>query len=69
MIEVLRTTDAIELSFAEHLLTSAGIDYTVADRHMSIMEGSIGIFPRRVLVDEDWEKRALDALEELFAKR
>jgi hypothetical protein len=38
-------------------LREAGIDPLVLDRNMSIMEGSIGILPRRVLVgDEDWSR-------------
>ena len=53
MREILRTNDAVLLSAIEALLKSAGIDHFVADRNMSVMEGSIGIFPRRILVDED----------------
>lgn len=53
MIEILRTNDAVTLSFVESLLRDAGIDYMVADRNMSIMEGSLGVLPRRILVETD----------------
>ena len=53
MRELLRTNDAVLLSAVEALLKSARIDHFVADRNMSAMEGSIGIFPRRILVGED----------------
>lgn len=55
MRELLRTNDAVLLSLAEAALGAAGIGCYVADRNISIVEGSLGIFPRRLLVaDEDW---------------
>jgi hypothetical protein len=62
MIEILRTNDAVALSLAEALLESAGIDCFVADRHMSAVEGSIGAFQRRLLVDRQIAARARLAL-------
>jgi hypothetical protein len=57
MKELLRTNDAVLISAVEALLKSAGIDCMVADRYMSVMEGSIGILPRRVMIaDDDTEK-------------
>ncbi|MCT7373612.1 DUF2007 domain-containing protein [Chelativorans salis] len=53
MIELIRTNDAVTISFVESLLRDAGIDYLVADQNMSIMEGSLGVLPRRVLVDTE----------------
>ena len=50
MHELLRSNDAVLISFAEALLREAGIDSLVADQHMSVIEGSIGAFPRRLLV-------------------
>lgn len=52
MIELLRTNDAVAVSFAEALLKDAGIAYEVLDKHMSVVEGSLGILPRRIAVDE-----------------
>jgi hypothetical protein len=55
MREVLRSNDFVIISFAQAVLRNAGIDYFVADLHMSIVEGSIGAFPRRLQVDAaDW---------------
>lgn len=51
MREVLRSNDAVVISFAEAILRELGITNFVADKHMSIAEGSIGAFPRRMLVD------------------
>jgi hypothetical protein len=50
VIELLRSNDPVLLSFVEALLKEAGIAHQVADQHMSVMEGTIGILPRRVLV-------------------
>jgi hypothetical protein len=53
MVELLRTNDAVVISFVEVLLRDAGIACLVADQNMSILDGSIGILPRRVMVGED----------------
>ncbi|WP_157018237.1 putative signal transducing protein [Mesorhizobium xinjiangense] len=58
MIEIMRTNDAVVISFAEALMRDAGIAVMVADQNMSIMEGSLGVLPRRVLVEPDDEARA-----------
>ena len=50
MIEILRTTDPTVIAFATALLRGEDIDCFVMDVHMSIMEGSIGILPRRLMV-------------------
>lgn len=53
----MRTNDAVVISFAESLLRDAGIGAMVADQNMSVLDGSIGILPRRILVlDEDFEQ-------------
>ena len=53
MKELFRSNDAVLLSFIQALFNDAGIGYLVADANMSIVEGSIGILPRRMLVEED----------------
>ncbi len=53
MKELIRTNDAVVISFVESLLKDAGIESLVADQNMSVLDGSIGILPRRVLVLED----------------
>ena len=56
MKELLRTNDVVLLSFLETRLRQAGIDPIVLDTNASIVEGSIGILPRRLMViDEDFE--------------
>ena len=61
---IVRATDPVLISFVEALFREAGIAVHIADTHISITEGSIGVFPRRVLVlDEDWV-RAAQILEE-----
>ncbi len=53
MIELVRTNDAVIISFVEALMRDAGISCLVADQNMSVIEGSLGILPRRVLVREE----------------
>ena len=53
MRELVRTNDAVLISAIEALLKGAHIRHMVVDQNMSVLEGSIGIFPRRVLVGED----------------
>ncbi len=53
MRELVRTNDAVLISAIEALLKGADIAHMVVDQNMSVLEGSIGIFPRRILVDED----------------
>lgn len=53
MIELMRTNDPVMLSFVEALLRDSGLSYFVADQNMSVIEGSLGILPRRVMVSED----------------
>lgn len=62
MIEILRTNDSVVISFVESLLRDAGVNFFIADRNMSIMEGSLGILQPRVMVDEADEAKARDIL-------
>jgi len=62
--EILRTNDAVLVSAVEALLYGADIPYLVLDRNMSVLEGSIGILPRRVLVHESYVKSARRLLED-----
>lgn len=56
MKELLRTNDPVRLSFIGSVLRDSGIDSVVFDEHTSIVEGSIGILPRRLMVlDEDYD--------------
>ena len=53
MRELVRTNDAVLISALEALLNGARIEHVVVDQNMSVLEGSIGIFPRRILVGDD----------------
>jgi hypothetical protein len=58
MIELIRTNNIVLIGFARSLLEGAEIPVLVADDHMSLMEGSIGAFPRRLLVPDDLARQA-----------
>lgn len=64
MRELLRTNDVVLISAIEALLDSAGIGHLVLDQHMSVLEGSIGLLPRRLLVEEEDAARARRLLDE-----
>ncbi len=50
MKEILRTTDPTTIAFATHLLNGEGIATFPLDVHMSILDGSLGILPQRLMV-------------------
>jgi hypothetical protein len=50
---LLRTNNLVLISYIEAILSNLGIGYFVADQGISSLEGSIGAFPRRILVDDD----------------
>ena len=50
MKELLRTTDIVLLTYVNSLLNDACVPAIIADIHVSSVEGSIGAFPRRVLI-------------------
>lgn len=64
MKEILRTNDMVLISFVESLLKEARIEYLVLDQNMSVLDGSIGVLPRRLLVDEDQEAAARKLFDE-----
>jgi hypothetical protein len=51
--ELVRTNDVVLISAVGALLDGAEIDYLVMDQNMSILEGSVGVIPRRILVHSD----------------
>lgn len=58
MVELIRTNDVVLIGYAESLLRGAGYNVFVADGHTSVMEGSIGMIQRRILVVDDEEDGA-----------
>ena len=71
MVELLRTNDIVRLSFLGALLADAGIETVVLDTHTSILEGSIGAIPRRLMVVDDdivAARRVLDLAGESYRR-
>jgi hypothetical protein len=55
MKELLRTNDPTVIAFAKALLQGEDIEWFEMDVHMSVLEGSIGVLPRRLMVaDRDF---------------
>ncbi|MGH1356006.1 MAG: DUF2007 domain-containing protein [Thalassovita sp.] len=53
MKQLLSTTDPTIIAFAKALLQGEGIDCFEMDVNMSVLEGGIGLFPRRLMVAEE----------------
>lgn len=64
MRELVRTNDLVLISAIEALMKGANIDYVVLDQNMSVLEGSLGMLPRRVLVEEEQVSRARRVLQD-----
>ena len=64
MAELIRTNDLALISAVEALLQEADIPHHVADRHASIIDGSLNFLQMRVLVPDDREAEAREVLTE-----
>src|ERR1700748_3401418 len=60
--EFVRTNDIVLVSAVGALLDGANIHHLVLDQNMSIIEGSLGVLPRRILVHEDDHREARQIL-------
>ena len=60
--ELVRTNDIVLVSAVGALLDGANIHHLVLDQNMSIIEGSLGVLPRRILVHEDDNREARQIL-------
>ena len=47
---IFQTTDITQIPFVKMLLSSEGIEAYVFDQNISVLEGSINIFPIRIMV-------------------
>jgi hypothetical protein len=57
MKAVIKTNDPVLLTFAANVLEQEGVGHVVFDENASIMDGSAGFLPRRLMVlDADFEK-------------
>jgi hypothetical protein len=62
--ELVRTNDVVLVSAIGALLDGAGIYHMVLDQNMSVIEGSVGVLPRRILVQDDDDREARQLLTE-----
>ena len=53
MKELLRSNDLVEISWVMALLSDAHIPARILDSNSSVIEGSIGAIPRRIVVDDE----------------
>ncbi len=67
MAELIRSNDQVLLSFAAALCEDHGIATLLVDTNISVMEGSIGAFPRRLLVEVERHDDARELLAEAEA--
>lgn len=63
MKAILKTTNPATLNFAEAVLKDAEIPAFIMDQHVSLIEGSIGAIPRRLMVADEDANAAIRALE------
>jgi hypothetical protein len=64
MKELVRTNDVVLVSAIVALLDGAKIPHMVLDQNMSVLDGSLGILPRRVVVPDDHIPAARRLLQE-----
>lgn len=62
--ELVRTNDVVLVSAIGALLDDAGIFHLVLDQNMSVIEGSLGVLPRRILVNDNDNRAARQLLAE-----
>ncbi len=58
------SNEPVRLSFLLCLLSDAGIAAFLLDEHVSLVEGSIGAIPRRIVVANEDERQARRVLAE-----
>lgn len=62
MREILRTNVPTKIAFATHLLEGEGIPVFLIDVHMSVLEGAIGVLPKRLMVADADHAQAFQVL-------
>jgi hypothetical protein len=64
MIELIRSNDPVLISFATSLLEDAEVTHSVADSHMSVIDGSINAVETRIMVANDEYDTAKEILDD-----
>jgi Putative prokaryotic signal transducing protein len=65
--EILKSNNPVELNFIQAVLADAGIECFMLDEHMSILDGSMVILPRRLMVADEDESRARALMRDALA--
>lgn len=64
LAEIVRTDDAVLVSYVEALLRDRGIAPVVLDRNLSHLHGAVGLQPQRIVVaSDDWAAARLLLIE------
>ena len=64
MKELLRTNDITVIAYARAVLNDAGIESFELDVNTSVLEGSLGILPRRLMVIDLDLQEAVDLMQD-----
>src|SRR3954453_20377488 len=64
MVELIRPTDLVHLSWAQAMLEEEGIAFLLVDLHTSSVEGGIGALARRLVVAQEQIMHAHRSLDE-----
>ena len=64
MVELLRSNDVVLLSFVRALLEAERIEVFDLDQHASVMDGSVAMVQRRVMVHDKDERAARQLLKD-----
>lgn len=68
MRQIYTSNNPVELAWLEVVLNDAGISALIMDQHMSIVEGSIGAIPRRIMVPDEDEVAARRLVKQALAE-
>ena len=68
MEELYTSTDPVEISYLKLRLEQAGLKIFCLDNHTSLMEGSLGILPTRIMVAQEYYHDAKQLLAALLAE-
>ena len=53
MVELVKTTNPVRLTYLQALLDDSNIPFVIFDQHISMLEAGIGVFPKRIMVKKN----------------